>query len=183
MHWNSLFMAHNSKLLPGPQIPSMEGEGIIPIPTPTPKIKAPFHPTCCRLHYFFPLLLDIFRSALLSSESNARKDPCSKTHIKIKTLPTTVNQLKNELVNQTGFCVWVCSKLLRYVRLKTMPQRKIRNNDLSATVLRSKLMPCNLDARTISCTILALQVFEQASITRNAIWQISLDIRKRPRYS
>ena len=45
-----------------------------------------------------------------------------------------------------------------------MPQRKIRNNDLSETVLRSKLMPCNVDARTISCTILALQVHEQASI-------------------
>ena len=99
------FHGPQSKLLPGPQIPSMEGKGVISVLTPTPNIKAPFHPTCCRLHYFFPLLLDIFRSALLSNESNARKDPCYKTQIKIETLPTTVNQLKNELVNQTGFCV------------------------------------------------------------------------------
>lgn len=65
--------------------------------------------------------------------------------------------------------VFAFDSLVRYVRLKMMPQRKIRNNDFSATVLRSKLMPCNVDARTISCTILALQVLEQASITRNAI--------------
>lgn len=46
-----------------------------------------------------------------------------------------------------------------------MPHRETGNNDLSATVLRSKLMPCNVDGAD-NC--LHNSCVEQASIVRNA---------------